>query len=105
MWVAGLGLFFAFWRSADALVCGVAMKNFDIYASADEFVSLLMTAGHMNEARTLKDAIEEGSTGTEILMSLGFQIRELIERIPLDGEAAALSSQLLYEIKKALEGL
>jgi hypothetical protein len=79
------------------------MKNFDIYASADELISLLTAAGYANEARTLKDAVEEGSAGTEILMSLRFQIRKMVGRVSLDEEVASLSSQLLNEIEKALE--
>jgi len=85
------------------MVYGDPMSRFDYYAAARKLISRLESAGHATEAASLNAAIEEGATGTEILMALRFHVADILERIPLTGDARALASRLLAELRDALD--
>lgn len=76
-------------------------STYDIYRAANAFISRLADAGHENEAAMLRSAIENGATGTEILMALRFSM----ERIAAAGAIApddVLFSTLRRELERAL---
>lgn len=85
------------------MVYGDAMSNFDYYAAAQELISRLENEGHAADAAKLRSAIEDGSTGTEILMALRFHLAEIIRQTPLKGESQIKASRLLAELNDALE--
>jgi hypothetical protein len=85
------------------LVYWDTMNNFDFYAASAELASLLENDGHSSAAAKLRTAIEEGSTGTEILMALRYNLVEVTGQIPLKGNAQRMASRLLAELNNALE--
>jgi hypothetical protein len=84
------------------MVYGDAMSNFDYYAVARSLITLLGVEGHLSEAKKLKSALEDGSTGTEILMALRFHLKGCIQRVSLTAESQTLALRLLSELDKAL---
>lgn len=79
-----------------------AMNNFDFYAATRRLILLLMSAGFAEDAHALKAAIEEGSTGTEILMGIRFHVVDIGRRLPLDEEARSLAESIVSKIEEAL---
>lgn len=78
------------------------MSNFDYYAAASELISGLKADGYEADASKLQMAIEDGSTGTEILMALRFHLSGVIRRVPLSVELRARASNLLTELNDVL---
>jgi hypothetical protein len=56
----------------------------DYYALAQSIVAQLLDRGEFDWSREIEDAIEAGSTATEILMS----VRLVLQRLLLPGEAS-----------------
>jgi len=79
------------------------MSNFDHYAAARDLMSRLDNDGYAADAATLRSAMENGATGTEIFMALRFHLSEIIRRVPLKGESQIQASRLLAELNEALE--
>jgi hypothetical protein len=79
------------------------MSNFDYYAAARNLITLLYTEGHAIEAEELKDAMENGATGTEILMALRFHLAKIIRSVSLKGALQIHALKLLSELDKSLE--
>lgn len=79
------------------------MSSFDHYAATRDLIANLEHAGCSNEAAVLRNAIAEGSTGTEIFMAIRFHIAEIISRVPLAPDIGESASRLLAELDKALE--
>jgi hypothetical protein len=79
------------------------MSNFDHYAAARELVSRLAQAGYADEAMAIQTAMEDGATGTEILMALRFRLAEIIKQVPLVGDSRILASRLLAELDESLD--
>ncbi len=52
---------------------------YDYYKVADEVCERLKSAGLESAAQRIKDAIAAGSTGTEILMALRFELNGVLE--------------------------
>ena len=82
---------------------GDAMSNFDHYVAARDLISLLEKEGCATDAAKLRSAIEDGATGTEILMALRFHLSGIIRQVSLKGESQVRASTLLAELNDALE--
>lgn len=76
-------------------------STYDIYRAANELISRLADAGRENEAAMLRSAIENGSTGTEILMALRFNMERIAAAGAIEPDDA-LFSVLRREIERAL---
>jgi hypothetical protein len=75
------------------------------HTEAREIAGRLEQAGLAADARTLVDAIDAGSTGTEILMALRWQLRRIDEsRSHLDADIRARIRALASAIDRALGG-
>lgn len=62
----------------------------DPYSEADELIASLRRAGFRAEADTLREAIDSGSTGTEIFMALRWHLEGLLKKgLPDDLRAQA----------------
>lgn len=79
------------------------MVKFDHYGAARELIAQLHQAGYISEAVALNAAIEDGATGTEILMQLRFQLKKLINKATLTKSLRTLTSALLTELDEVLE--
>lgn len=79
------------------------MNDFDCCAAARELASMLVSAGFAEDADALEVAIEEGSTGTEIMMGLRFHAEDICRRLPLDEETKALAKGIVSRIEEALD--
>ena len=75
----------------------------DYYADARDIATLLQQAGLVSEAATLVDAIEGGSTGTEILMALRWHL-DRIEKVAsvIDAQTRRRMVDLSQAISMAL---
>jgi hypothetical protein len=73
----------------------------DVYAAADDLVIRLRGDGADRWADAINEAIESGSTGTEILMALRHQIDRLLEA----GDACPEADRLARTLKKDLDEL
>lgn len=78
------------------------MSKFDHYLAAHNLIALLEDEGHEAEAAKLRSSIEDGATGTEILMALRFHLSEIMRQVSLSGEAQKQASRLLAELNSAL---
>jgi hypothetical protein len=85
------------------MVYGNTMSNFDHYAEASNLIDHLSVDGHPIEAAILKSALEDGATGTEILMALRFHLSGIIRRVSLTGASQIIASRLLSELNEVLE--
>lgn len=79
------------------------MTNFDYYAVARDLIARLYDAGRTADAAKLQSAIDEGSTGSEILMALRFYLLEIGQKTPFEGESQLLAALLISELNKVLE--
>lgn len=79
------------------------MNEFDHYAVANDLIERLESDGHGRDARTLRDAIERGATGTEIFMALQFHLREILTRRTLSEGIREIGTTLLSALDLALE--
>jgi hypothetical protein len=59
------------------------MNKFNIYEAVDLLVEDMRLAGFACEASALKEAVAEGSTGTEILMAIAFHLRNFSHQAAL----------------------
>lgn len=78
------------------------MTNFDYYAVARDLIQGLVAEGYPTHASKLQDAIDNGSTGTEILMALRFNLNEISKKVSLSPKLLALISTLLVELNSVL---
>jgi hypothetical protein len=78
------------------------MKRFDHYAATRDLISHLESDGYAADAAKLRSSMEDGATGTEILMALRFHLSEIVRLVPLDGESQIQASRLLVELNNAL---
>ena len=72
------------------------MKNYDYYEEASSLASLLTKDGEDKYATKLNEAIEQGCTGTEILMALKFNIEEILKLSSIS-EASKKKATNLYD--------
>lgn len=80
------------------------IMSVDIYTEARIIQDMLVSEGHGDRARRLKSAIDQGSTGSEILMALRFEIDQIIP-LPNLSELVRLKLDMLRkEISSALGG-
>lgn len=79
------------------------MTNYDHYTAARDVISRLKAEGHAADASKLQAAIEEGATGTEILMALRFHLSEIIRNVILQNESKKKALELLSELNNALK--
>jgi hypothetical protein len=78
------------------------MTAFDHYGAAERLIVTLNQAGLVNDAVALQNAIDGGSTGTEIFMALSFNLKQLLGR-SLREDIRANAVELMDEIEKALK--
>lgn len=76
--------------------------SFDHYAEANSIIKLLQHEGLTSYADKLTNAMEEGSTGTEIFMALRFYIKELLDNEKLSAFLKAKTKRLYGELDKSL---
>ncbi len=68
----------------------------DYYASAQAIAAQLFERGEFDWSREIEDAIEGGSTATEILMRVRFVLRRLLlSGVASDSEAVAADSLIV----------
>lgn len=79
------------------------MNNFDHYAAAQDLISCLSKEGYQSDAALLQSVLDDGCTGTEILMGLRFYLSEIVLRTPMKTETNDQAYRLLAELNKALE--
>ena len=76
---------------------------YDYYKVADEICDRLQASGLEEQAQRIKEAIASGSTGTEILMALRFEVGELLKgNASLDAELRLEIQSLISHINAAL---
>jgi hypothetical protein len=78
------------------------MTNFDHIAAAREVIALLRECGRESDAKNLERSIEEGATGTEILMALRYYVSGFISGLPVGSQVLSISNQLLTELNKSI---
>lgn len=78
------------------------MANFDYYAEARNLITELVGCGRTADAEKLRSVIEEGSTGSEILMGLRFYLLQFDQHLPFEGDMKVIAERLLSELNKAL---
>jgi hypothetical protein len=74
------------------------MNTFDHYAAARNLINLLEAEGLKHEALILRSAMEEGSTGTEILMALRFHLTKILQVLPTNTALFTCASSLLNQL-------
>lgn len=76
----------------------------DYYAEAESIAQTLASHGLGAEATSLRDAIESGSTATEILMALRWRVSEMIRAGSAPDEFTAnRMRRLITELNKELD--
>jgi hypothetical protein len=73
----------------------------DPYAEAAALIARLNAMGRTPEAARLQDAIDSGSTGTEVFMALRWHLRNMLEG-NLQEDVEAKASALEAYLAKAL---
>ena len=78
--------------------------SIDYYAEAEAIAQVLASRGLGAEATSLRDAIESGSTATEILMALRWRLQEFVRAGSLPDEFTAnRMRKLITELNKELD--
>lgn len=76
----------------------------DFYADAYEIAERLAKARELVWADTITSAIEDGATGTEILMALRFHLSRLLKSAtPPDSDTRSLARSLVVDLSEALD--
>jgi hypothetical protein len=79
------------------------MTSLDYYLIARQIANDLSEAGYLDWSARIVDSIEAGSTATEILMAIQWQLNQLQDsEIPLSETLKSRVSHLIFEINKAL---
>ena len=79
------------------------MQSYDYYGTAATVCELLRRNSHSDWAQRIEDIIAGGSTGTEILMGVRWQLQEYMRENPgQSGELKAKICELLDELDKTL---
>lgn len=76
----------------------------DVYTAADDLVVRLRADGADRWADGINEAIDAGSTGTEILMALRHQLAGLLDANEASSKARELAAALMTELDGLLEG-
>jgi hypothetical protein len=76
--------------------------NFDHCMEAKELASLLTKEGIGEYSDKLVDSIEQGSTGTEILMALKWHIERILVLDSISDMSKQKAKRLLRELDKSL---
>jgi hypothetical protein len=78
--------------------------SFDYFQLSKQLATQLAALGFFAQAQLLNDAIDGGSTGTEIHMALRHHLRSVADAPDLDSELRATARQIVARITKALRG-
>jgi hypothetical protein len=73
----------------------------DYYAEARALASRLSDSNYLDWSRSLTDAIDEGATGTEILMRLRWQLNQILTS---EGELPADVRREAKSLRDAVDG-
>jgi len=77
--------------------------DIDAYAETESIAQALAGQGYAGEAKLIRDAVECGSTASEILMTLRYRLTELTaSAILLDGLTIARVRRLIAELDNRL---
>ena len=79
------------------------MIQYDHYLQARELVKLLARDGAKAVAQDVLDAMEIGSTGTEIFMLLRVAVKKSLAQPNLSCDTAQLAQELLTHLEQALQ--
>lgn len=74
-------------------------EKFDYLKEAGTLIDILRKDGRAEDARALQEAIDEGSTGTEIVMALRWHLDKLLK------QPSGLTSLLQQRSRRLLEQL
>lgn len=85
------------------MVYGDTMINFDYYAAAQELIICFEQEGHFEDASNLRNAMEEGSTGTEIFMALRFHLSRIVAKKTLGAKLQEKATVLMIALDNALK--
>ncbi|VVE86064.1 hypothetical protein PSP31121_05703 [Pandoraea sputorum] len=78
------------------------MDAYDYYGEASAIAQTLEDSGHLSDARKIRSAMEEGSTGTEIFMMLRFQLEAVMASNLLAEDTRARAAALHRRLLEAL---
>lgn len=78
--------------------------RFDIYAEARIVRDMLAGESHGDKASRLDFVMDQGSTGSEILMALRFEIKQILTLPALSEPVRLKLDRLCMEISSALDG-
>lgn len=79
------------------------MIQYDHYSQARELVKLLARDGAKPVAQEVLDAMEIGSTGTEIFMLLRVAVKKSLAQPNLSYDTTQLARELLTHLEQALQ--
>jgi hypothetical protein len=79
------------------------MIQYDHYSQARELVKLLARDGAKAVAQEVLDAMEIGSTGTEIFMLLRVAVKKSLAQPNLSYDTTQLARELLTHLEQALQ--
>jgi hypothetical protein len=77
-------------------------NGYDQYKEARDIADEIERAGHPSEAEQIRDAIDNGRSGTEIFMQLRFYLQPFQHSTQLDGVTLDRLGVLLANINSAL---
>ena len=78
--------------------------SYDHYEETDEIINLLNQKGELDWGAKLQDAMDSGSTGTEIFINLHYVIENYFKKYPKIGDAL-LKRKMGTLLRKLKEGL
>lgn len=79
------------------------MNSYDHYSQARELAKLLARDGAAALSEEVLDAMDIGSTGTEIFMLLRVAVKKSLAQPNLSSDAMQLAQTLLTHLEKALQ--
>ena len=78
------------------------MSNYDHYDEAKSIADQIDTKGFSDQAAAVRNAIDEGRSGTEIFMQLRFYLEPLLEEGEIDASTKDQITTLVEKINEAL---
>ena len=79
------------------------MNNYDHYQEVKSIIAMLQGTSLCSYGDKLQNAMDEGSTGSEIFMALRWNIQKLLKEEDLDDLTKVKAKRLWEELDKALQ--
>ena len=76
--------------------------SFDYYQEAEDLINMLSASSLEKYADALRKSMDEGSTGTEILMALRWNLEKMLSEAPISDILRAKAKNLKKEIDNSL---